>query len=51
VGREVALEEGWLTEGGITVEDLRRADAIELLSDVRGRRPVVLVNDEPSVTA
>jgi para-aminobenzoate synthetase/4-amino-4-deoxychorismate lyase len=43
VGREVALEEGWLTEGPILVEDLARADAIELVSDVRGRRPVVLV--------
>jgi para-aminobenzoate synthetase/4-amino-4-deoxychorismate lyase len=43
VGREVALEEGWLTEGAISVEDLAKADAIELVSDVRGRRPVVLI--------
>jgi para-aminobenzoate synthetase/4-amino-4-deoxychorismate lyase len=43
VGREVALEEGWLTEGSIRVEDLARAEAIELVSDVRGRRPVVLI--------
>ncbi len=44
VGREVALEEGWLAEGSITVEDLVRADEIELVSDVRGRRPVVLID-------
>jgi len=44
VGREVALEEGWLIEGSIRVEDLARAEAIELVSDVRGRRPVVLID-------
>ena len=44
VGRDVALEEGWLAEGSIRVEDLARADAIELVSDVRGRRPVVLID-------
>jgi para-aminobenzoate synthetase/4-amino-4-deoxychorismate lyase len=44
VGREVALEEGWLEEAAIRVEDLARADAIELVSDVRGRRPVLLVD-------
>ncbi|HVF09134.1 MAG TPA: aminodeoxychorismate synthase component I [Actinomycetota bacterium] len=43
VGREVALEQGWLMEATIRVEDLARADAIELVSDVRGRRPVLLV--------
>lgn len=40
VGREVALEEGWLEEATIRVDDLERADAMELVSDVRGRRPV-----------
>ncbi|MGZ8630268.1 MAG: aminodeoxychorismate synthase component I [Actinomycetota bacterium] len=44
VGREVALEEGWLEEATIYVEDLSRADAVELVSDVRGRRPVRLVD-------
>jgi para-aminobenzoate synthetase/4-amino-4-deoxychorismate lyase len=44
VGREVALEEGWLIEGSIRVEDLARSEAIELVSDVRGRRPVVLID-------
>ena len=44
VEREVALEEGWLEEAAIRVEDLARADAIELVSDVRGRRPVLLVD-------
>ena len=44
VGREVALEEGWLEEGTISIEDLGRADAIELVSDVRGRRPVRLID-------
>ncbi len=40
VGREVALEEGWLEEATIRVDDLERTDAMELVSDVRGRRPV-----------
>ncbi|HEX7247209.1 MAG TPA: aminodeoxychorismate synthase component I [Actinomycetota bacterium] len=44
VGREVALEDGWLEEGTVNVEDLDRADAIELVSDVRGRRRVVLID-------
>jgi len=44
VGREVALEEGWLEEGTIHTQDLARADAIELVSDVRGRRQVRLVD-------
>jgi hypothetical protein len=43
VGREVALEDGWLVEGTVRLEDLDRADAIELVSDVRGRRRVLLV--------
>jgi para-aminobenzoate synthetase/4-amino-4-deoxychorismate lyase len=50
IGREIALEEGWLTEGTVTVEDLWRADAVELISDVRGRRSVVLA-DRPRATA
>jgi para-aminobenzoate synthetase/4-amino-4-deoxychorismate lyase len=44
VGREVALEDGWLEEGTIRVEDLARAEAVELVSDVRGRRAVRLVD-------
>ena len=44
VGREVALEEGWLNEGTISIKDLDRAEAIELVSDVRGRRPVRLID-------
>jgi para-aminobenzoate synthetase/4-amino-4-deoxychorismate lyase len=44
VGREVALEEGWLAEATVRVEDLAAAEAIELVSDVRGRRPVQLVD-------
>jgi para-aminobenzoate synthetase / 4-amino-4-deoxychorismate lyase len=44
VGREVALEEGWLVEATVRLDDLRRADAIELVSDVRGRRQVLLVD-------
>ena len=44
VGREIALEEGWLVEGVVSVDDLRRAEAIELVSDVRGRRDAVLVD-------
>ena len=44
VGREVALEEGWLIEATVPNEDLQRADAIELVSDVRGRRAVCLLD-------
>jgi para-aminobenzoate synthetase/4-amino-4-deoxychorismate lyase len=46
VGRQVALEDGWLAERVITAEELRRAEALELVSDVRGRRPAELVSDE-----
>jgi para-aminobenzoate synthetase/4-amino-4-deoxychorismate lyase len=42
VGREAALAEGWLREGVIRIDDLARTDAVELVSDVRGRRPVEL---------
>ena len=44
VGREIALEQGWLAEASVHVDDLAAADAIELVSDVRGRRPVRLVD-------
>ena len=44
VGREMALEDGWLAEGVVTVDDLRRADDLALVSDVRGRRDAVLVD-------
>jgi para-aminobenzoate synthetase/4-amino-4-deoxychorismate lyase len=44
VGREVALEDGWLAEGVVTVEDLRRVEGLALVSDVRGRRDAVLVD-------
>ena len=43
IGREIALEEGWLLEAPIRVEDLADADEIQLVSDVRGRRPVALI--------
>jgi para-aminobenzoate synthetase/4-amino-4-deoxychorismate lyase len=43
IGREIALEEGWLLEAPIRVEDLADADEIQLISDVRGRRPVTLI--------
>jgi para-aminobenzoate synthetase / 4-amino-4-deoxychorismate lyase len=45
VGRELALEEGSLREAVIRVPDLRRAEALALVSDVRGRREAVLVQD------
>jgi para-aminobenzoate synthetase/4-amino-4-deoxychorismate lyase len=44
VGREMALEDGWLVEGVVTADDLRRAEALALVSDVRGRRDAVLVD-------
>jgi para-aminobenzoate synthetase / 4-amino-4-deoxychorismate lyase len=45
IGREVALEEGWVSERPVSIEELRRAEAVELLSDNRGRRPVELIGD------
>ena len=42
IGRQVALEEGWLNERSILAADLGTAERIELVSDNRGRRPVVL---------
>ena len=44
VGREVALEEGWLRERTIRADDLARAEALELVSDVRGRRAARLAD-------
>ena len=44
VGREVALEDGWLPEGVVTVDDLQTSETIALVSDVRGRRDAVLVD-------
>jgi para-aminobenzoate synthetase/4-amino-4-deoxychorismate lyase len=51
IGREIALEEGWLTEGTVAIEDLWRAEAVELISDVRGRRQVVLLDRPRASTA
>jgi para-aminobenzoate synthetase / 4-amino-4-deoxychorismate lyase len=43
VGREIALDEGWLGEGIVRVEDLHRAHRVALVSDVRGIRQVELI--------
>jgi para-aminobenzoate synthetase / 4-amino-4-deoxychorismate lyase len=43
IGRAVALEDGTLTEAPVTIEDLRSAEEITLISDARGWRPAVLV--------
>ena len=43
VGREVALEEGWLTERPIGVGELAGAEELALVSDVRGRRAAVVM--------
>ena len=43
IGRAVALEEGRLVEGVLTVEDLRTADEIALISDARGWRRAALL--------
>jgi para-aminobenzoate synthetase/4-amino-4-deoxychorismate lyase len=42
VGRAVALEEGTLTEGLVTIEDVRSAEELALISDARGWRRAVL---------
>ncbi len=43
VGRAVALDGGEAAERSLTVDDLRRAEAIELVNSLRGRRPAVLL--------
>jgi para-aminobenzoate synthetase/4-amino-4-deoxychorismate lyase len=45
VGREVALDEGWLAERSITLDELKNAEEIALVSDARGRRAAHLVDD------
>ena len=42
IGRAVALEDGTLTEVPITIEDLRSAEELALVSDARGWRRAVL---------
>ncbi|MGH2673064.1 MAG: aminodeoxychorismate synthase component I [Actinomycetota bacterium] len=43
IGRAVALEEGRLVEGRLTVDAVRSAEAVALVSDARGWRLAVLV--------
>ncbi len=45
IGRQVALEDGRLTERPIGIEELRAAHEIALLSDNRGWRRAVLLED------
>jgi para-aminobenzoate synthetase/4-amino-4-deoxychorismate lyase len=43
IGRGVALEEGTLTERPVTIDDVRTAGELVLISDARGWRRAVLV--------
>jgi para-aminobenzoate synthetase/4-amino-4-deoxychorismate lyase len=43
IGRAVAIEDGILTEAPVTIEDLRSAEELALISDTRGWRRAVLV--------
>jgi para-aminobenzoate synthetase/4-amino-4-deoxychorismate lyase len=43
IGREVALDEGWLRERAIPLGDLHTAEEVALISDVRGLRAATLV--------
>jgi para-aminobenzoate synthetase/4-amino-4-deoxychorismate lyase len=43
IGRAVALEEGRVVEGTVTVDDARSAEGLALISDARGWRRAVLV--------
>jgi para-aminobenzoate synthetase/4-amino-4-deoxychorismate lyase len=43
IGRAVALEEGRVVEGTVTVADARSAEGLALISDARGWRRAVLV--------
>jgi para-aminobenzoate synthetase/4-amino-4-deoxychorismate lyase len=42
IGRGVALDEGWLAERPIRIDELEQADELALVSDVRGRRKGIL---------
>jgi para-aminobenzoate synthetase/4-amino-4-deoxychorismate lyase len=42
IGRAIALEKGRLSEGVLTIEDVRTADEIALISDSRGWRRAIL---------
>jgi para-aminobenzoate synthetase/4-amino-4-deoxychorismate lyase len=43
IGREVALEEGRLVEGSVTIDEARAAEEIALISDTRGWRRALSV--------
>jgi para-aminobenzoate synthetase/4-amino-4-deoxychorismate lyase len=43
IGRAVALDDGSVTEAPVTIEDLRSAEELALISDARGWRRAVLV--------
>jgi para-aminobenzoate synthetase/4-amino-4-deoxychorismate lyase len=43
IGRAVALEEGDVTEGALTIDDVRSAEELVLISDTRGRRKAELI--------
>ena len=43
IGRAVALEEGRVVEGTVTIDDARSAEELALISDARGWRRAVLV--------
>jgi para-aminobenzoate synthetase/4-amino-4-deoxychorismate lyase len=45
IGRQLALEEGRLTEAIVTIADLERADAVALVNDVRGWRDATVIAD------
>ena len=43
IGRAVALDDGSVTEAPVTIEDMRSAEELALISDARGWRRAVLV--------
>ena len=43
IGRAVASEEGDVTEGALTIDDVRGAEELVLISDTRGRRKAELI--------
>ncbi|HWL90194.1 MAG TPA: chorismate-binding protein, partial [Actinomycetota bacterium] len=43
IGREVALEEGSVSEASVTIDDVRSSEEVALISDARGWRRAVLL--------
>lgn len=49
IGRQNAIQQGKVSEKLITLQDLQRVQAIEIINSVRGRIPVSLINSSAGI--